>query len=134
MIPVTVFRNKRVAVFGLGGSGMVTAKALAKGGAEVVGCDDNPGRMENAARAGIEVTDLRQADWSGFAALVLSPGVPLTHPEPHWTVDLARAAGVEIIGDIELFCAECAVRRDHRHQRQVDDDGAYRPSGGERRT
>ncbi len=110
MIPVTVFRNRRVAVFGLGGSGMVTAEALAAGGADVVGCDDNPGRMEDAARAGIEIVDLRGADWSGFAALVLSPGVPLTHPEPHWTVDLARAAGVEIIGDIELFCRE---RRAH---------------------
>lgn len=110
MIPVTVFHNRRVAVFGLGASGMVTVKALAAGGADVVGCDDNPGRMEDAAQAGIEVADLRGADWSGFAALVLSPGVPLTHPEPHWTVDLARAAGVEIIGDIELFCRE---RRAH---------------------
>ena len=48
------------------------------------------------------------ADWSRFAALVLSPGVPLTHPEPHWSAKLAKAAGVEIIGDIELFCRERA--------------------------
>ena len=41
---------------------------------------------------------------------MLSPGVPLTHPKPHWTVDLARAAGVEIIGDVELFVRE---RRAH---------------------
>jgi UDP-N-acetylmuramoylalanine--D-glutamate ligase len=41
---------------------------------------------------------------------VLSPGVPLTHPKPHWTVDLARAAGVEIVGDVELFVRE---RRAH---------------------
>jgi UDP-N-acetylmuramoylalanine--D-glutamate ligase len=54
------------------------------------------------------VEDLRDADWSRFAALVLAPGVPLTHPEPHWTVAKARAAGVEIIGDIELFCRERA--------------------------
>jgi UDP-N-acetylmuramoylalanine--D-glutamate ligase len=37
---------------------------------------------------------------------VLSPGVPLTHPKPHWSVELARAAGVEIVGDIELFVRE----------------------------
>ena len=37
---------------------------------------------------------------------MLSPGVPLTHPEPHWSASLASAAGVEIIGDIELFCRE----------------------------
>jgi UDP-N-acetylmuramoylalanine--D-glutamate ligase len=39
-------------------------------------------------------------------ALVLSPGVPLTHPAPHDVVVRARAAGVEIIGDIELFARE----------------------------
>jgi UDP-N-acetylmuramoylalanine--D-glutamate ligase len=54
--------------------------------------------------------DLRHVDWSSFAAFVLSPGVPLTHPQPHWTVDLAHAAGVEIIGDVELFVRE---RRAH---------------------
>ena len=58
--------------------------------------------------AGLRVEDLRGADWSRFAALVLAPGVPLTHPEPHWTVAKARAAGVEIVGDIELFCRERA--------------------------
>ena len=31
-------------------------------------------------------------DWSKFAALVLAPGVPLTHPAPHWTVGPARNA------------------------------------------
>ena len=34
--------------------------------------------------------------------------MPLTHPEPHWSAKLAQAAGVEIIGDIELFCRERA--------------------------
>jgi UDP-N-acetylmuramoylalanine--D-glutamate ligase len=38
--------------------------------------------------------------------LVLAPGVPLTHPAPHPVVALARSAGVEVIGDIELFCRE----------------------------
>ena len=42
------------------------------------------------------------------AALVLAPGVPLTHPAPHWAAALARKAGVEIVGDIELFCRERA--------------------------
>ena len=45
-------------------------------------------------------------DWSGIAALILTPGVPLTHPEPHWSAKLATASGVEIIGDVELFCRE----------------------------
>ena len=47
--------------------------------------------------------DLSTRNWSDIAALVLSPGVPLTHPDPHWSVKRAKAAGVEIIGDVELF-------------------------------
>jgi UDP-N-acetylmuramoylalanine--D-glutamate ligase len=56
------------------------------------------------------VADLHATDWRRFAALVLAPGVPLTHPEPHWTVRNAQVAGVEIIGDIELYCRERARR------------------------
>ncbi|WP_112662583.1 UDP-N-acetylmuramoyl-L-alanine--D-glutamate ligase [Microvirga flavescens] len=108
MTPVTTFANKTVALFGLGGSGLVTALALKAGGAHVVACDDNPAKMAEAAAKGIETGDLRQADWARFSALILSPGVPLTHPEPHWSAKLAKAAGIEIIGDIELFCRERA--------------------------
>jgi UDP-N-acetylmuramoylalanine--D-glutamate ligase len=106
MIPITSFAGKSVAVFGLGGSGLVTAQALVAGGAKVVAWDDNADSVAKAEAAGIPAGDLRQHDFSDFAALVLSPGVPLTHPVPHWTVDLAKAAGVEILGDIELFCRE----------------------------
>jgi UDP-N-acetylmuramoylalanine--D-glutamate ligase len=106
--PVTTFAGRRVALFGLGGSGLATARALAAGGAAVVAHDDDPKRVAAAAAEGIGTGDLRGADWAGFAALVLSPGVPLTHPEPHWTVGLARAAGIEVIGDVELFCRERA--------------------------
>lgn len=109
MIPVTTFKDKKVALFGLGGSGLATAQALVAGGADVVAWDDNPDSVAKAAAAGLSTTDLRSVDWSGFAAFVLSPGVPLTHPKPHWTVDLARQAGVEIIGDVELFVRERRV-------------------------
>jgi UDP-N-acetylmuramoylalanine--D-glutamate ligase len=73
-----------------------------------VACDDNAAKMAEARAKGVETADLRGEDWSQFAALVLSPGVPLTHPEPHWSARMARAAGIEIIGDIELFCRERA--------------------------
>ncbi len=103
MIPVPGFEGKRVAVFGLGRSGITAARALHAGGAIPILWDDGvSGRMQAEAE-GFTVEDLNQADWSQFAALVLSPGAPLTHPKPHWTVDKARAAAVEIIGDIELF-------------------------------
>ncbi len=106
MTPVESFRGKRVALFGLGGSGLATAEALRAGGAVVVVWDDAEPAVEKARAAGFEARDLRTLDWKALAALVLSPGVPLTHPAPHWSVELARKAGVEIIGDIELFCRE----------------------------
>jgi UDP-N-acetylmuramoylalanine--D-glutamate ligase len=106
MTPATTFTGKTVALFGLGGSGLATALALKAGGANIVACDDNPSKMAEAEGQGITTGDLRRADWSRFAALILSPGVPLTHPEPHWSAGLASAAGIEIIGDIELFCRE----------------------------
>jgi UDP-N-acetylmuramoylalanine--D-glutamate ligase len=108
MTPVTTFAGRSVAVFGLGMSGLASCRALAAGGAHVIAADDNPAGIEAARKAGFAVDDLRQGDWSRFAALVLAPGVPLTHPAPHWTVAKARAAGVEIIGDIELFARERA--------------------------
>ncbi|SCW84671.1 UDP-N-acetylmuramoyl-L-alanine--D-glutamate ligase [Ancylobacter rudongensis] len=113
MIPVSSLKDRAVALFGLGGSGLATARALLAGGAAVTAWDDSPASVEKAAAEGIPTGDLSAADWSGFAALVLAPGVPLTHPEPHWTVRRAQEAGVEIIGDIELFCRERrrAVRR-----------------------
>ena len=113
MIPVVSLKDRAVALFGLGGSGLATARALLAGGAMVTAWDDSPASVEKAAAEGIPTADLSAADWSGFAALVLAPGVPLTHPEPHWTVKRAQDAGVEIIGDIELFCRERrrAVRR-----------------------
>ena len=109
MIPVTTFAGRRVAVFGLGASGNATALALVAGGAEVAAWDDRERSRDAATKAGVPVVDLGAADWSRFDALVLAPGVPLTHPEPHWTVKRARAAGVEVIGDIELFFRERAV-------------------------
>ena len=110
MIPVTSFAGKTVAVFGLGGSGLASCHALRAGGAEVVAGDDGADRLAEAEKAGFRTADLRDVSWTNFAALVLAPGVPLTHPAPHWSVRMAREAGIEVIGDIELFCRE---RRRH---------------------
>jgi len=103
MIPVPGFEGRRVAVFGLGRSGITAARALQAGGAVPVLWDDGvSGRMQAEAE-GFVVEDLTRADWSGFAALVLSPGAPLTHPKPHWTVERAHQARVPVTGDVALF-------------------------------
>ncbi len=101
-------RGRHYAVFGLARSGIATAKALLAGGADVACWDDNAASRATAAADGLPLVDLTSADWSTFQSLVLAPGVPLTHPVPHWTVDKAKGAGVEIIGDIELFFRERA--------------------------
>ncbi|MGL5447384.1 MAG: UDP-N-acetylmuramoyl-L-alanine--D-glutamate ligase [Rhabdaerophilum sp.] len=103
MIAVETFRDQSVALFGLGGSGMATAEALRKGGARVTVWDDAPAAIEKARKAGFDARDLRELDWKNVAALILAPGVPLTHPEPHWSVKLAHAFNVPVIGDIDLF-------------------------------
>ena len=109
MIAVPGFEGRRVAVFGLGRSGITAARALQAGGAFPILWDDGvSGRMQAEAE-GFAVEDLTRADWSGFAALVLSPGAPLTHPRPHWTVDRAKAAGVPVVGDVELFARALAA-------------------------
>src|SRR5690349_13113115 len=108
MIPITSFAGKTVAVFGLGGSGLASCHALKAGGAEVIAADDGADKLAEAAQAGFVTADLRKESWNDIAALVLTPGAPLTHPAPHWSVWLAREAGVEVIGDIELFCRERA--------------------------
>jgi UDP-N-acetylmuramoylalanine--D-glutamate ligase len=100
MIRATSFDGKTVAVFGLGSSGIAAARSLLAGGATVAAWDDGAAGRETAIREGVPLVDLSQADWSQLAALVLAPGVPLTHPEPHWTVLKSRANDVEIIGDI----------------------------------
>src|SRR3982751_5034133 len=110
MIPVTSFAGKTVAVFGLGGSGLASSHALKAGGAEVIAADDSTENVAKAAQDGFITADLRNVTWDNFAALILTPGAPLTHPAPHWSVLMARQAGVEVIGDIELFCRE---RRRH---------------------
>ena len=102
MVVVRLFAGRRVAVLGLAKSGRAAAAALAAGGAEVVAWDDHP-----AARGGLapetRIENLAEADWNGVAALVLSPGIPHSFPEPHPAVLKARAAGVEIVGDLELL-------------------------------
>ncbi|MEM6847552.1 MAG: UDP-N-acetylmuramoyl-L-alanine--D-glutamate ligase [Pseudomonadota bacterium] len=110
MIALTTYAGRRVAVFGLGRSGLATARALLEGGAEVIVWDDKPERIDAARAAGFSASDLANTDFITLDALVLAPGVPLTHPEPHWTVGRAHAAGIPIIGDVELFDTERRAR------------------------
>ncbi|WP_374441571.1 UDP-N-acetylmuramoyl-L-alanine--D-glutamate ligase [Stella sp.] len=111
MIPVREYAGRRVLVLGLARSGLAAARALIAGGAEVGVWDDGPAGRAAAAAAGLALADPAAEDWSRVAALVMSPGVPLTHPAPHPAVLAARAAGVPVTGDIQLFRRACPEAR-----------------------
>ncbi len=108
MIPLTAFAGRTLAVLGLGASGLATVEALRAGGARTLGWDDSEAARRRLAALGCEPVDLGRADFSSLDALVLSPGVALTHPEPHWSVRRAHEADIEIIGDTELFARQLA--------------------------
>ncbi len=103
MIDVFPFHGFPVAVLGLGRSGLPTAQALAQSGAEVWAWDDSEDRRAEARAAGINLVDLAASDLRELTTLVLSPGIPHTHPAPHPVVVRARDAGLEIVCDVDLL-------------------------------
>ncbi len=119
MIPVRAFEGKDVAVFGLGRSGIATARALMAGKARVHAWDDNELSRKSAADAGVPIVDLNRKDWQTFAALVLSPGIPYRFPEPHRVVKMADLVGVPVIGDMELFARAVAELKPQERPRII---------------
>ena len=90
------------AVFGLGRSGLSVVRALVAAGNRVSAWDQNGDQRSVAEKAGAQIRDL-ETEFGAPARLVVSPGVPLTHPQPHAVVKAARAADVPVLGDVELF-------------------------------
>src|SRR5437868_8979626 len=102
MIVVDSFRGRPVGVLGLAKSGRAAIDALTAGGAKVLAWDDNA-KVREALATELRLYGLTAADWRNIPALVLSPGIPHSFPEPHPAVLRAREAGAEIIGDLELL-------------------------------
>src|SRR5436305_4200954 len=102
MIVVDSFRGRPLCVLGLANSGRAAIAAVAAGGAKVLAWDDNAKVRESLA-TDLPLHDLTAADWRNIPALVLSPGIPHSFPEPHPAVLRAREAGAEIVGDLELL-------------------------------
>lgn len=109
MIVADAFRGQTVAVFGLARTGLAAIRALGAGGARVLAWDDSPETRALAEAEGVLLHDLAKADWNRIAALILSPGVPLYGPKQHWSVAAAEAAGVPVLGDVELFARAIAA-------------------------
>ena len=94
--------HKRVAVFGLGLSGLSSVQALIKSGAEVAAWDDNKDSQDKARALGADIQDLTKIELNDFDFLLLAPGVPYSY-EPHDVVLNAQKYDLEIIGDLELL-------------------------------
>ena len=104
MIPVRGYDGIKVAVLGLGRSGLSTARALVAGGAEPLVWDDSAEAREAAGAAGFAITDLaRSGALDGVACLITSPGIPHLYPAPHPVIRLAMEAGIPVDNDIGLF-------------------------------
>lgn len=105
-------KGKTVAVFGIGKSNLAVIKALVHEHVTVIAGDDKQDNIDKAVAIGA-VGGLMECEWSTLACLVLAPGVPLHFPEPHPVVQKARAAGVEILCDVEI------LHRLHHHRQTV---------------
>ncbi|KFI32307.1 UDP-N-acetylmuramoyl-L-alanyl-D-glutamate synthetase [Haematobacter missouriensis] len=104
MIPVRGVEGQRVAVLGLGRSGLATARALIAGGAEPLLWDDSPESRTRAEAEGFSLHDLtREGAWNGVSLLVVSPGIPHLYPQPNRIIARAMMEGVPVDNDIGLF-------------------------------
>ncbi len=112
MIAAKAFANKTVAVFGLARTGLGAVRSLVAGGTTVIAWDDSSTARDLGGQEGAEIMPWREWPWEKITALVLSPGVPLTHPRPHGVVEHANSAHVPVIGDVELFAREIRSNSD----------------------
>ena len=104
MIPVKGYSGQKVAVLGLGRSGLATARALEAGGAIPLLWDDSVESRQKAEAEGFALTDLtRNAAFEGVVALITSPGIPHLYPAPHPVIARALELGVPVDNDIGLF-------------------------------
>ncbi len=111
MIPVRGYEGQKVAVLGLGRSGMAAAKALEAGCAEVLAWDDSVEARAGAENAGLTLHDLSKVNaFEGVATLIVSPGIPHFYPEPNPIIAAAWDAGVPVDNDIGLFFRSFATR------------------------
>ena len=109
MIPVKGYTGQKVAVLGLGRSGLATAAALRAGGAEPLLWDDSPEARAKAEAEGFALSDLtRNAALDGVTALITSPGIPHLYPAPHPVIARAILAGIPVDNDIGLFFQSAA--------------------------
>jgi UDP-N-acetylmuramoylalanine--D-glutamate ligase len=111
MIPVRGYSDHKVAVLGLGRSGLSAARALEAGGAIALCWDDSAEARAGAEAEGLSLHDLtRSKAWEGVVSLIVSPGIPHLYPSPHPIIRAAWENGVAVDNDIGLFFRSYATQ------------------------
>ena len=111
MIPVRGYTGCKVAVLGLGRSGLTAARALRAGGAEPIVWDDNEKSRIAADAEDFVILDLnKNSSWQDIVCLIVSPGIPHLYPAPHPIVLKAWQNGVVVDNDIGLFFRSFATQ------------------------
>ena len=103
MIDVSAFCGDKIAVMGLGKTGLSTAIALKKAGANITAWDDNKVARDYAESLGITCDNLMHISKENTDFIVWSPGIAHTFPEPHPVAIRARQQGIKIISDIDIL-------------------------------
>ena len=110
MIPVRGVNDRRIAILGLGRTGLSAAHAVEAGGGEALCWDDAEAARTRAVDAGLTLHDFGRHDaWEAVDALIVSPGIPHLYPQPNRYVATAQLAGVPVDNDIGLFFRSLAV-------------------------
>ena len=105
MILLPQYKDKKIAVMGLGVSGVATVASLSLSGADVYAWDESDDNLAKCQAEHRDVTysNFQKWPWKDIDVLVLSPGIPLHYPQPHPIVAVATVYGCEILGDVELL-------------------------------
>ncbi len=100
-------KDQKILVIGLGISGRSAAEFLLKKGYTVWGVDKNYEHLQHSSEVAVLVQkgmqisqDSEKLDLKQFNKVVLSPGVPQTHP----LCLEAHALGIEVLGEVEIAC------------------------------
>lgn len=110
MIIASKFKGKKIAVVGLGKTGVSSAKSLSAGGAKVFAWDDFENARNNLSKLNLSNVFIQKPesyDWDNIESLILSAGIPLTNPKPHGAANLAKSANCKIICDVEILYNQC---------------------------
>ncbi|MEO1136796.1 MAG: UDP-N-acetylmuramoyl-L-alanine--D-glutamate ligase [Pseudomonadota bacterium] len=124
MILIPDVKRKNIGVFGLGVSGIATCEALVASGAQVFSFDENRQARDKTAQTEYRCEHPKNWPWKELDAVVVSPGVPLTHPKPHAIVRKARLEKAPVIGDSELFARALNALDDRARPRVIGVTGS----------